>query len=376
MAIFLTATPQPMVVTPNPALILSSGIQVFPAISSQAINITTFLRSPTWVFPAQSIEQHVYSEEERRIFENDPNALLEFLEYRKEPESSLNSFFTMFVANSDVQKAMFNATIVMTKEKPHNEDLEKLVIPSWPIGCPGIIPGISYLETLVSDKVDIFYGTMKEIIEKGCVFEDGKEHPVDVLICATGFDTSYVPRFLIIGSGEIDLRDDWAEESKSYLGLAAHGFPNYLMFVGPKSPIRNTPVLVSIEAQADHMFKMINRWQTENIYSFSHKFDAVEDFVEHKDVFMKGTVTALWPGSSMHYQEAIADPRYEDWEIKYAENRFAFLGNGYSRTERDTTADWAYYIRNEDDSCHLSRGKRRKVYSMSELCTALGTLRR
>ncbi|PPQ83905.1 hypothetical protein CVT25_000700 [Psilocybe cyanescens] len=110
---------------------------------------------------------------------------------------------------------------------------------------------------------------------------------------------------------------------------------------------------------------MINHWQTKNIYSFSPKLDAVEDFMKgtYKSNSITSKVTALWPGSSMHYQEAIADPRYEDWEIKYAGNRFAFLGNGYSRTETDTTADWAYYIRNEDDSPHLSRGKRRKVYS-------------
>lgn len=131
------------------------------------------------------------------------------------------------------------------------------------------------------------------------------------------------------------------------------------------------------------MCKMINRWQTENIHSFSPKLAAVEDFIEFKDNFMKdtvwsqdcsswyksnsvtGKVTAPWPGSSMHYQEAIADPRYEDWDIKYAGNRFAFLGNGYSRTEMDPTADWAYYIRHEDDSPYLSRGKRRKVYSNS-----------
>ena len=137
------------------------------------------------------------------------------------------------------------------------------------------------------------------------------------------------------------------------------------------------------EAQADYMLNMMDRWQTENIHSFSPKQEAVQDFIEHKDAFMQNTVwehecrswyksnsisgkvTALWPGSTLHYLEMIAEPRYEDWSFKYSGNRFAYLGNGYSQTETDSTADWSYYIRNEDDSPYLSRGKQRKIVSKS-----------
>jgi hypothetical protein len=135
------------------------------------------------------------------------------------------------------------------------------------------------------------------------------------------------------------------------------------------------------------MLKMIDRWQTENIQCFSPKIEAVEDFIAHKDQFMKGTiweqdcrswykknsssgkVTALWPGSTMHYLHTLAEPRYEDWNFTYTGNRFAFLGNGFSQTECDKTADWAYYIRNHDDSPFISRNKRRKVVTFSGTVT-------
>jgi hypothetical protein len=128
---------------------------------------------------------------------------------------------------------------------------------------------------------------------------------------------------------------------------------------------------------------MVDRWQTENFHSFSPKPEAVQDFIEHKDAFMKNTVwqqecrswyksnsisgkvTALWPGSTLHYLEMLAEPRYEDWSFKYSGNRFAYLGNGFSQTETDSTADWSYYLRNEDDSPYLSRGKQRKIVSRS-----------
>jgi hypothetical protein len=74
-----------------------------------------------------------------------------------------------------------------------------------------------------------------------------------------------------------------------------------------------------------------------------------------------GKVTALWPGSTLHYMEAMEELRLEDWDVKYEGNRYAWLGNGYSQCEIDPTADWGYYIRERDDQSPLSRGMRRKI---------------
>ena len=78
-----------------------------------------------------------------------------------------------------------------------------------------------------------------------------------------------------------------------------------------------------------------------------------------------GKVTALWPGSALHYIEAMKEPRWDDWDVSYEGNRFSWLGNGYSQCEVDQTADWGYYIREIDDSPSLSRGGRRKVETRS-----------
>ena len=40
-------------------------------------------------------------------------------------------------------------------------------------------------------------------------------------------------------------------------------------------------------------------------------------------------------------------------------------GSGFSQCESDPTADWAYYIREKDDSEYLSKGKRREVLNKS-----------
>ena len=221
----------------------SSAIQVLPAIRSQAGKITTFIRTPTWVDPVQGFEQRSYSEEERREFETNPDT---HLQYRKRQESVVNAMFPLFMSDSEAQERYFKGVVERMKAKIQNESLEQLLIPKWGVGCRRLTPGINYLETLVSEKVSIVYGDVKQITERGCVCDDGKEYPVDVLICATGFDVSFRPRFPIIGSNGKNLADVWADEPKSYLGLAAPGFPNYFIFAGPNNPVGNGPFLVSI----------------------------------------------------------------------------------------------------------------------------------
>ncbi|KAK3059548.1 hypothetical protein LTS18_010573 [Coniosporium uncinatum] len=153
-----------------------------------------------------------------------------------------------------------------------------------------------------------------------------------------------------------------------------------MIFLGPNCPIGNGPVLCAIECQADYMCKLIDRYQTHNIRTFAPTRAAIDDFVAHKDEYMKRTVwsdpcrswykagtqnpetiTALWPGSTLHYMEAMAQLRIEDYEVMYEGNRFAWLGNGYSQCELDPTADWGYYIREQDDGEPLSLGARRRI---------------
>ena len=70
--------------------------------------------------------------------------------------------------------------------------------------------------------------------------------------------------------------------------------------------------------------------------------------------------------------EAMREVLYDDWDIKYQGNRFAWLGNGYSQTELDQTADWPYYISNEDHSPYLSTRKQREVFDEERDCATRG----
>jgi len=68
------------------------------------------------------------------------------------------------------------------------------------------------------------------------------EREADTIVCATGFDVSYRPRFPIVGKNGVDLADKWKVCPESYLGLAIPDFPNFITFIGPTWPVEVSTV--------------------------------------------------------------------------------------------------------------------------------------
>lgn len=88
-------------------------------------------------------------------------------------------------------------------------------------------PGNGYLECITDDeKCVVNFEGIKEITERGIVTNDGVEHELDVLVCATGFDVSFRPRYPIVGTAG-DMADVWKETPETYLSVTAPKFPNY-----------------------------------------------------------------------------------------------------------------------------------------------------
>lgn len=217
----------------------SSGIQILPAIQPEVNKVVTFIRGATWISPVQGLDQHNYTEEERRLFRNEPSQLTV---YRKMNETSMNCLFGTFIKGSKTQLDTRVDLTTKMRTKLKGTGLESKLIPQWSPGCRRLTPGINYLEALGQPNVQVVAGEVSRITETGCTDKNGVSHPLDVLICATGFDVSFKPRFPIVGLTG-DLQNQWAKEPKSYLGTAAAGVPNYMLFLGPNCPIGNGPVL-------------------------------------------------------------------------------------------------------------------------------------
>lgn len=77
-----------------------------------------------------------------------------------------------------------------------------------------------------------------DVISDGIRTADGAEHAVDAIVYATG--SSIAPDLradALVGTDGLTIQNAWRDGAAAYLGMAVHGFPNYLMLNGPDSPI-------------------------------------------------------------------------------------------------------------------------------------------
>jgi hypothetical protein len=126
-------------------------------------------------------------------------------------------------------------------------------------------------------------------------------------------------------------------------------------------------VLPIAEHATKYFIKMLYKAQTQGIKAVSPKREAIRDFIEHTEEFMKrtawstscrswfkngrvdGPVTALHPGSRIHWFQMLNDPRYEDWDWEtFNGNRFAYLGNGFGVKESEGR-DLTWYFDNPEE---------------------------
>jgi cation diffusion facilitator CzcD-associated flavoprotein CzcO len=90
------------------------------------------------------------------------------------------------------------------------------------------------------------------------VTTDGRTLPADVIIVATGFEsTSFLAPMRIEGLGGRNLNEAWQHGAEAYLGLALAGFPNFFMLYGPNTNLGHNSILFMLECQVNYIVQCI-----------------------------------------------------------------------------------------------------------------------
>ncbi|KAF7114789.1 hypothetical protein CNMCM5793_000328 [Aspergillus hiratsukae] len=340
----------------------SSGIQIVPGMLPKVAHIDHYIRGRTWLSPTfarqhvdkrggAELENFSFTPEEIETFKKDHSA---YQKFRKEIELQLQSVHGVTLLGTPEQigaKEVFLQN--MKRRLSRKPELCDNLIPSFPPVCRRLTPGPGYLEALTDDKVDVITSKIVKVDAEGIITADGQHHPTDVLVCATGFDTTFTPRFPIIGRNGVTLADRWQKTPETYLSLAVDGFPNYFVCLGPNAALGEGNLLLLVEKEIDYFTLCVQKMQRDNIRAMSVKKEAVEMFTRHCDQYFSrtvfsekcrswykggtedGRITALWPGSSLHSMKALAYPRWEDYTYNYVnDNPNGWIGDGWTENEK------------------------------------------
>jgi len=221
----------------------ASAFQLVPEVAKVAQRLLVFQRSAQWMVPNPHYHSRV-SEQKRWLLEHVPfyGRWYRFLLFWPGSDGLMPSLVVdpkwphQERSVNEMNEAMrVGFTQYMAQQIGDDPELLAKVVPDYPpFGKRMLQDNGSWLGTLKRDNVELISDGISEVTPGGIRCSDGSEHPVDVIVFATGFHAN---RFLwpmeIAGRGGVTLRERWGEDPQAYLGITVPDFPNLFCLYGP-----------------------------------------------------------------------------------------------------------------------------------------------
>lgn len=272
----------------------ASGMQVAPAIADEVAEMTIFARSKQWIAP--------FPQFRKAVPDGVRYLMRAFPLYRHWVEQRLSWTFndrvhgTLFrdpdwadSARSinkinDGHRQFF--TNYYVEQLGDRQDLLPLLLPDYPPFLKRMLLDNGWFRTLRKPHVRLIPEHLAEVRGDTLVAASGEEVQADVLILATGFQTTNVlGSYDVVGRDGLFLRDVWdGDNAAAYLGTLVPGFPNFFILLGPNvgaghggSMIRN------IENQAHYALRIIDALIAADASSVEVRDDAYHAYVARLD---------------------------------------------------------------------------------------------
>lgn len=209
--------------------------------------------------------------------------------------------------------------------------LRERLAPAYPVGCKRIIYSNDYYPALASPQAELVTAGIGRITARGVLSVDGREHALDALICATGYDTLHpLAGVRIEGPDGRLLSQAWRDGPSAYLGISVPGFPNCFLMLGPNTATGHTSTLLYIEPQAEHAIACMQRVRREGRRWIAVKPEvaAAQDRALQQRLAASvwsqcrswyraenGRIVAIWPGFTAEYVRAVRRPDGAAYEL-------------------------------------------------------------
>jgi cation diffusion facilitator CzcD-associated flavoprotein CzcO len=226
----------------------ASAVQFVPQIATAVRTLTLFQRSANWMIPKRDRR---YSEREKALFGRLP--WLARL-YRAWIWLSYELRWPLLRRSGFLSRQIEKLAIRSMRGQIPDPKLQEALIPDYPLGGKRILISDDYYPALVRENVRVVTEPIARIGRDALVTRDGASHRADVLILATGFETtSFLAPMKIEGRDGRALHDVWKHGAEAYLGLSVAGFPNFFMTYGPNTNLGHNSILFMIECQARYI---------------------------------------------------------------------------------------------------------------------------
>ncbi|BBY07744.1 flavin-containing monooxygenase [Mycobacterium noviomagense] len=232
----------------------ASAIQIVPAIVNEVAQLHVYQRTPPWVVPVP--------------FAPLPNALRQAfatvpgvrLAVRSGIYWGLETVGYAMTQQPGLLRAIEAIGKWNIRRNVHDKELRRKLTPRYRAGCKRILySGNNYYRAVANPKTTLITERITRISPDGIVTDDGVEHPVDVIVYATGFHVTDSYTYVDVkGPRGEDLVDRWNREGVvAHRGIAVADMPNLFFLLGPNTGLGHTSVVFMIESQIHYAAEAI-----------------------------------------------------------------------------------------------------------------------
>ncbi len=299
----------------------STAAQLVPPLAQQAAHLHVFQRTANWVLPRMDRR---YGRADQLLAQLPPYA------------RAVRAFWTQllelgrrgFDEGTRMRKHMLRMAQAHLRRGVADEGLRQRLRPPYALGCKRIIYSNDYYPTLAQPQVELVTSAISHVTPQGIVTADGREHALDVLVCATGFDVQHALAVPITGRGGALLADAWAQGPQAHLGLSVAGFPNLFLMLGPNTATGHTSTLLFIEPGVRWALRAMSEVQRRGQRWLDLKPEVMQAFNDALQARLKTSVwagcrswyradsgrnIAIWPGFTREYVRAVQAERFDDF---------------------------------------------------------------
>jgi cation diffusion facilitator CzcD-associated flavoprotein CzcO len=291
----------------------ASAIQFVPEIQPKVEKLRLFQRTPAWVLPRY---EHKLGPFTRSLYRAVPalQKLMRGIIYAR------REMFVLAFRHPRLMRLVEAFAVRYLEQTIADPALRAKVTPRFRMGCKRILLSNEYLPALARPNVEVITESIREVRARSIVTGDGIEHPVDTIICGTGFKVTEMPfADRIRGRSGQTLAETWRGSPAAHWGTTVSGFPNLFLLLGPNTGLGHTSVVVMIESQLELMLGAIRHLRKHRLATVEPRPDAQAEFVAEVNGQMGGTVwisggcaswyidrtgrnSTLWPGFTFSFR--------------------------------------------------------------------------
>jgi cation diffusion facilitator CzcD-associated flavoprotein CzcO len=291
----------------------ASAIQFVPRIQPLVGHLTLFMRTPPWIVPR--LDGDIPAE--RRAFYARYPLARRLLRGKMYLERELRGHMLIHQTRL-LGEATRIAQAHLARQVP-DAALRARLTPNYTIGCKRILLSDDFYPTLTRPNVTLETEGIRAVRPRSIVTADGRDIPVDTIICATGFHVTDMPAASSVrGRDRRTLAEVWRQGPEAYLGTTVVGFPNLFLQIGPNTGLGHNSMIYMIESQLSYILGALRLMERRGLGAVEVRPSVLAGYNRELQRRLAGSVwnsgcqswylhasgrnSSIWPGQTWEYR--------------------------------------------------------------------------